>query len=86
MELYVLRLHDHLCGCESVNVTVCTDRIERISIRPQILIIRGFHLVAATIIKTIGWLNHLGRYEIDTKRMEASHNQHLGLRIRGMDR
>jgi len=86
LDVSVLRLPYSLNGCENVNVIVCAERIERIRRGSHIWIIRFINLLAAIIVKTISWLNQLGRDEIDIKRLEASHNQHLGLRIRGMDR
>jgi len=86
LELHVLKADKHLRGYESAVRTISDNRIREIRTWPHIWIIRAFSLSATYVIKMVTWLNQLGRDEIDVKRLEASHNQHLGLRIRGMDR
>jgi hypothetical protein len=85
-ELYVLRSYNNIRGIESTNGAVCEDRINGIKTKPPMWVIRGFSLMVKSVIKTVSWLNQLGRYEIDIQRLESNQNQYLGLRIRGLDR
>lgn len=87
LELYALKSSIYPRDYESSVVgAVCEDRFDEIGIKPHQRIIRIFSLAAAFILKAFNRLNQVGSGEIDEKRMEASQNQSLGLRIRGINR
>jgi len=82
--LYTLADKDYLNDIEDIIKAIDNKPVRGNVFRLYTRILKVFRLSATISLKVLSWLSKLGSSEIDVRAIEASHNYHLGLRIKGM--